>query len=283
MMFVITRLSATVAVLAVVLAGAAACNRAPKEQTDVVSDIDRARAAVLGGDPVLKNAVSEPTVTLGKVRSTQLGWDRTQLNAQLYLVHTGPDKVDPTPTEVEHQLAVLIKQVRDGGWNVHWSVCVPHPSTTAAIDPSPSPSSSPSSPASSSASPSPGPSVAPTTTPPSALELALTNVPAEIPVYGGWEEVVLINKLADGVSYWGMLVATIIDEAGAFIGLVMRAPNVRDAANLLPASLPKLPAGSTCAEDEKQLGVQEASGEPVVMKDWLPFPAASKSPDPHRL
>jgi hypothetical protein len=281
MMFVITRLSATAAVLALVLAGAGACNRAPKEPTDVVSDIDQARAAVLSGDPVLKNAVSAPSVQPGRVRSAQLGWDRTQINAQLYLVRTGPDKVDPTPTEVEHQLGALIGQLRDGGWNVHWAVCLPHATTTAAIDPTPSPSAAetPTPAPAGSATPEPSPSASA----PSALEQALTNVPVEVPLYDGWEEVVMVNKLVDGVSYWGMLVATIIDEAGAFIGLVMRAPNARDDANLLPASLPKLPAGSTCAEDGKQSAVRQAAGVPVVIKDWLPFPASSKSPDPHRL
>ena len=283
MMFVITRLSATAAVLALVLAGAAACSRAPREPTDVVSDIDLARAAVLSADPVLKNAVSAPSVQPGKVRSAQLGWDRTQINAQLYLVKTGPDKVDPTPTEVEHQLAALITQLRDGGWNVHWAVCLPHATTTAAIDPTPSPdpSAAPSAVPSPSPAPSPSPSPSPSASAPSALELALTNVPVEVPLYDGWEEVVMVNKLVDGVSYWGMLVATIIDEAGAFIGLVMRAPNARDDANLLP-TLPTLAAGSTCAEDGKQSAVRQAAGVPVIMKDWLPFPASSKSPDPHR-
>jgi hypothetical protein len=283
MMFVITRLSATVAVLAVVLAGAAACNRAPREPTDVVSDVDLARAAVLSGDPMLKNAVAEPEVTPGRFHSTEVGWDRSQVSANLYLVHTGPDKVDPAPAEVEQQLGSLVKIVRDGGWNVHWAVCMPATSLSFAIDPTPTPtpSSDPSPSPSPSPSPeaSPEPSASPSPTPPGPL----TNVPDEVPVYGGWEEILMINKTVDGVSYWGMLVATIFPQEGAFIGVVLRAPNMRDAAHLLPASLPALPAGGTCAEDGVQSAKIQAAGEPVLIKDWQPFPGAGRSPDPHRL
>jgi hypothetical protein len=318
MLFVITRrLSrpvAAVALLTGLLGGVTACNRAPAEPTDVVSAVDLARATVLSTDPVLKKAISPPDVMPGRVRSAQLGWDRTQVIAQLYLVRTGPDGVDPTPTEVERQLTAVITTMRDGGWNVHWAVCVPHPSATvspsaspapssgssssSATEPTPSPSElapspsepapspSPSQPATSPSVPgaSPSASPAPSTTPsPSERDLALSNVPVEVPQYDGWEEVVMVNKLSDGVSYWGMLVATIIDDSGAFINLTMRAPNVRDVANLFPVPPPQLPAGSTCAEDGKTSTTLQAAGVPVLIKDWLPFPAQSKSPDPHRL
>jgi hypothetical protein len=127
------------------------------------------------------------------------------------------------------------------------------------------------------ASSSPEPSAEPTHDP------ARTNIPLEVPQYGTWEEIVMVNKVVDGVSYWGMLVAAILDESGAFINLVLRAPSARDEANLFPTAPPELPAGSTCAEDGKPSTMVEAAGVPVVVKDWLPFPSASRSPDPHRL
>ena len=242
MKFVISRRYAVVAVFAV-LFGATACSHAPREPTDVVSDVDMARAAELSGDPVLKNARTAPVVTPGRYHSARLGWDRTEVDAELYLERTGPDGVDPTPAEVEKQMAALITQVRAGGWNVHWVMCLPN----------------------------------------SDLVGDLTSVPLEVPVYRGWEEVVLINKLKDGVSYWGMMVATIVAEAGASIDLVLRAPNARDPANLFPIAPPMLAPSDSCAEDGKQSGALQSSGVPLIIRDWYPFPAQSKSPDPHRL
>jgi hypothetical protein len=242
MMFVITRLFAVVAVCAGLLA-AAACSRTPAEATDVVSDVDIARAAVLSGDPVLKNAQSAPVVMPGRFRSTQLGWDRTEVDARLYQQHTGPDGVDPTPAEVERQLSALLAQLRATGWSVHWAMCLPN----------------------------------------SDVQGDLASLPLEVPLYQGWEEVVMINKLQGGVSYWGMMVATIVDKSGGEIDMVMRAPNARDSANLFPTAPPKLAPSDSCAEDGHESTALQTSGVPLVVKDWYPFPSQSKSPDPHRL
>ena len=56
-----------------------------------------------------------------------------------------------------------------------------------------------------------------------------------------------------------------------------------EAANLFSTTPPDLPAGSTCAEDGKPSTVIQAAGVPLEVKDWLPFPGASRAPDPHRL
>jgi hypothetical protein len=98
-----------------------------------------------------------------------------------------------------------------------------------------------------------------------------------------WEEIVLVNKVLDGVSYWGMVSSAILETQEAYVDVLMRAPNAREAANLFSTAPPDLPAGSTCAEDGKPSTVIQAAGVPLEVKDWLPFPGASRAPDPHRL
>jgi hypothetical protein len=288
-----TRRVATAALLAVLLTGLAACSKKPSEPTNVVSAVDLARTSVLTSDAVFTKAISPPEVTPGQYRSAQVGWDRSEVSARVYDVPTPPDKVDPTPAEVESQVAAVVKQLREEGWQVHWTFCEPHPAAAAPASAAPSASPTPSGPAPASPSPSPtpapaaAPAASPTSEPsPSATpsqDPALTNLPDELPLYLGiWEEVVLINKVVDGVGYWGMVSALIVDGEETYIDVVLRAPNAREAANLFPTALPSLPAG-TCAEDGKPSTDLEAAGVPLVIKDWQPFPGSKRSPDPHRL
>jgi hypothetical protein len=304
----LTRPVATAAALAVLLTGLAACSRKPSEPTDVVSAVDLARTTVLTSDAVLTKAISPPKVIPGQYRSAQVGWDRSEVSARIYDVRTPPAEVDPTPAEVETQVTAVLNQLREEGWRVHWTFCEPHPaaappasasaspapSNASGPDPTPAPSPQPAPTPSPSPSPAPSPAPAPSASPqpsasatPSASpseDPARTNVPDELPLYAGiWEEVVLINKVVDGVSYWGMVSAFIVDKRETFIDVVMRAPNAREAANLFPTALPDLAAGSTCAEDGKPSPDIEVAGVPLIIKTWQPFPGAKRSPDPHRL
>jgi hypothetical protein len=274
---------AVIALLTGLLLGAAACGRGkPLGPHDLVSDTDLQRAAVLSNDPVLKNTASAPEVMPGKLHTTEVGWDRTQVNAQILVVHAATKDAVPTAATMEKSMADTVTTLRTGGWRVHWAVCVPSPALSAFVDPSPTPAPSPA-PSPGGAAPSGGPSPSASPSPESELDKALTDVPSDVPKYDDWEEVVMVNKVVDGVSYWGMLVGAIFPDSGAFIELIMRAPNAHDQANLFAVTPPVLPAGSTCVEDGKPSTSVQAAGIPVVIKDWQAFPGASHSPDPHRL
>ncbi|HKO33422.1 MAG TPA: hypothetical protein VJY85_06715 [Candidatus Limnocylindria bacterium] len=255
-----SRWSALVAAVAL-LTGLAACGGAPKEPTDTISDVDLARATVLSTDPVYAQPVAPVEVRPGKMHSERLGWDRTEVVGQLYLQRIGPDQVDPTPGQVEHQIAAVLTKLRANGWNVHWGLCVPDFTAVGK-----------------------GKVLLGTGGPSQEETLAATKgLPFEVPRFDGWEWVVFVHKVVGGVSYWGMLVAGIFEGDRALIDLVTRAPHARDSANLFATAPPVLAAGKTCAEDEQAAGDVQASGEPVYVKAWWPFPAQSRSPDPHRL
>jgi hypothetical protein len=293
------------ALLAVLLTGLTACSKKPVEATDVVSAVDLARTTVMSSDPVLTNAVAPPDVMPGQYRSAKVGWDRSQVSARVFLARTPPNGVDPTPAEVEAQMTAVVTQLRAGGWRVHWAYCRPQPaarpaspspepsgaavSPTPAPSPEPSPTPSPEPSPTPSAEPSPTPEAAPSPTPhasasPTPTNPALTGIPDDVVIYDeAWEEIVLVNKVLDGVSYWGMVSSAIAEKRGAYIDVVMRAPNARETPNLFPTAPPDLPAGSTCAEDGKPSTAVQAAGVPLIVKDWDPFPGASRAADPHRL
>jgi hypothetical protein len=296
MLFVITsrlpRPLTTAALLAVLLTGLTACSKKPVEATDVVSAVDLARTTVMSSDPVLTNAVAPPDVMPGQYRSAKVGWDRSQVSARVFLARTPPNGVDPTPAEVEAQMTAVVTQLRAGGWRVHWAYCRPQPAAAPA-SPSPEPSGatavSPTPSPTPEAAPSPTPEAAPSPTPdasasPTPTNPALTGIPDDLPVADSvWEEIVLVNKVLDGVSYWGMVSSAILEKRGAYIDVVMRAPNARETANLFPTAPPDLPAGSTCVEDGKPSAAVQAAGVPLIVKDWDPFPGASRPADPHRV
>ena len=305
MLFVITsrlpRPVTTAALLAVLLTGLTACSKKPVEATDVVSAVDLARTTVMSSDPVLTNAVDPPAVTPGQYRSAKIGWDRSQVSARLFLAKTPPNGVDPTPAEVEAQMTAVVTQLRAGGWRVHWAYCSPQPRAAAAsptpgpsgataVSPTPAPSQEPSPTPEPSPrpEPSPTPEAAPSPTPdasasPTPTNPAMIGIPDDVVIdQNYWQEIVLVNKVLDGVSYWGMISSAILEKRGAYIDVVMRAPNARETANLFPTAPPDLPAGSTCAEDGKPSTAVQAAGVPLIVRDWDPFPAASRSTDPHR-
>jgi hypothetical protein len=296
MLFVITsrlaRPLTTAALLAVLLTGLTSCSKKPVEATDVVSAVDLARTTVMSSDPVLTNAVAPPDVMPGQYRSAKVGWDRSQVSARVFLARTPPNGVDPTPAEVEAQMTAVVTQLRAGGWRVHWAYCRPQPAAAPA-SPSPEPSGatavSPTPSPTPETAPSPTPEAAPSPTPdasasPTPTNPALTGIPDDVLIFDeAWQEIVLVNKVLDGVSYWGMVSSAIAEQRGAYIDVVMRAPNARETANLFPVAPPDLPAGSTCAEDGKPSTAVQAAGVPLIVKDWDPFPGASKASDPHRV
>jgi len=296
MLFVITsrlaRPLTTAALLAVLLTGLTSCSKKPVEATDVVSAVDLARTTVMSSDPVLTNAVAPPDVMPGQYRSAKVGWDRSQVSARVFLARTPPNGVDPTPAEVEAQMTAVVTQLRAGGWRVHWAYCRPQPAAAPA-SPSPEPSGatavSPTPSPTPETAPSPTPEAAPSPTPdasasPTPTNPALTGIPDDVLIFDeAWQEIVLVNKVLDGVSYWGMVSSAIAEQRGAYIDVVMRAPNAHETANLFPVAPPDLPAGSTCAEDGKPSTAVQAAGVPLIVKDWDPFPGASKASDPHRV
>jgi len=241
--WVISRRATALAVVAVLAAGAAGCGSPPAPATDVTSDTDRARAAVLSADPVLLGAVTAPQVVPGRVRSEKIGWDRTEVRARLYEFKPATVGAGPEPGLVEQQLAASLGKLRTGGWTVYWAMCLP-PLTQATAN---------------------------------------VHVPGSVPRADGWQWLVFAYKVDKGVSYWSMLVAELDDTVhGAFVDIVMRAPQERDPANLFVDRPKALRAGRTCAEDRKTPTRVEQAGTPAVMRDWWPFPAASHSPNPDR-
>jgi len=231
-----------------VLSATAACGGAAVQTSDVVSDTDLARAAVLSADPVLVGAVFPPDVRPGRVRTARLGWDRTEVRARLFASHAAAAGAGPTPAAVEAKLAESFATLRAGGWTIHWTLCVPPQAA-----PTPSPSSTPA-----------------------------ASTPAAVLRSGGWQWFATAYKIADGVSYWSMLSAELIDVGDAWVDIVLRAPQASDPPNLFPDKPKALAAGKTCAEDRREGTNVEQSGSPAIVREWWPFPSQSRSPDPQR-
>jgi hypothetical protein len=263
------RLVVSVAALAAVLVGGSACARKPVVPTDVVTDTDRDRAAMLSHDPVLAGAVL--TVTPGRLHSAKLGWDRTQVSARIFDQPDAAGNVDVTPEVVEARLATAIAALRTGGWTVHWTLCLPLPQLEPGSDTDPLPVLVP-------------PVASPTPTPSGpAAYVATGALPAGTERQDGFQWVVYAYKIAGGVSYWASLTAASVHHLGAYIDVVLRAPGERDPANLFGTRPAALPAGPTCAEDKVAANATQEAGIPVQVKQWWPFPDQTHTPDPLRL
>jgi hypothetical protein len=177
------------------LFGLSACGGPPSEPTDVSSDVDRQRAHILASEPVLDHAVSPPEVTVGLVHSSAVGWDRTEVYAELYETSGG---TPPEAVAVEQEFARATTLLRKSGWTIHWEMCLPPP----VVD------------------------LLGNLTNPEAI-------PVPVPRVDGYEWIATAYKIADGVSYSALIVA-MRQELAASVQILLRAPNARDNANLFP-------------------------------------------------
>jgi hypothetical protein len=223
------------------LVGLTACGGPPPEPTDVSSDVDRQRAHILASEPILAQAVSPPEVTVGLVHSSKVGWDRTEVYAELYETSGG---TTPDPAAVEQEFARATAQLRQSDWTIHWAMCLPPP----AVDPT-------------------------------GNLLSPVAIPVPVPRLDGYEWLVTAYKIADGVSYSALMVG-VRQERQASVQILLRAPNARDNANLFPEPPAAVAADQTCAEDGRVGEDAEQAGTAVIMRDWWPFPAQTHPRDP---
>ncbi len=224
--------------------GLAACAQAPAPVA-AASDVDRDRAAYLADEPIVRAAVAAPQITPGVAHGDGLGWDRTEVNAEIYASAGGEG---PTPEEVEQEVADAVRILRSSGWTIHWEMCLPPPSYNANGVPLPD-----------------------------SVEIPMPVQRAE-----GHEWLAAAYKITGGVSYWALVLGAQVDGDAA-VNVVLRAPNAQDNANLIRATPDPIPTDRACAEDGR-LGTEiEQAGTPVLVRDWLPFPAESHSPNPNVL
>jgi hypothetical protein len=228
--------------------GLGACSKPPPEPTNVVTDVDRQRAELLSSDPVLATAVSPPEVVPGRLISTRVGWDRTEVRARLYAHKPAASGAGPTAGSVETELARTLETLRQGGWTIYWTMCLPPPKQPSLTDPMP------------------------TSEP----------MPADVARSEGFQWLAYGYKVTGGVSYWSMVSAQRLEDGDAWVDIVMRAPNARDTSNLFVDRPKALPAGKTCPEDGQVKNATEQAGSPAALRDWYPFPGYSHSPDPQR-
>jgi hypothetical protein len=221
----------------------AGCGGPPPAPTDVTSDVDRERAAFLSNDPVLKLAVSPPHVKPGVVHSEKLGWDRTEVSAELYQTVGG---TGPTAETVEREVTEATTVLRDGGWKVHWEMCLPPPETD--------------------------------------LSGMVTEEPIPVPIARapGYEWLAGAYKISNGVSYWALVIG-VLGDGDAFVQILLRAPNARDEANLFRSEPAAVAMEKACAEDGKVSEQVEQAGEPTMIRDWWPFPSEHNSRAPHQV
>lgn len=104
-------------------------------------------------------------------------------------------------------------------------------------------------------------------------------IPVGVARAAGWQWLTLGYRVTGGVSYWMMLSAELTD-GDAWVDVVLRAPNARDSANLFRDEPKALDPGKTCAGDGKQARDVEQASSPTMVREWWPFPAHSRSPDP---
>jgi hypothetical protein len=232
-------LSGVGAVAVLALAG---CAKAPPAPS-AASDVDRARAAYLADEPIVRAAVSAPQITPGVVHADELGWDRTEVDAEIYESAGG---AGPTPGEVEQEVAAAVRILRSAGWTIHWEMCLPPPSFDATGVPQPD----------------------------------SVRIPIPVPRADGHEWLVAAYKITGGVSYWALVMAAKVEEDAA-VNVVLRAPNARDEPNLLPSAPDPVPTDRACAEDGTPGTEIEQAGTPLVVRDWLPFPGQDRTPSPN--
>jgi hypothetical protein len=218
---------------------------------DVTTQVDRDRAAVLQADPMVAKAVGPVKTTVGRVIGNQIGWDRTQVDLVLYdRAATAPPPV-PTPEQFQARVAAGLQALRAAGWRVIWTRCqAPQP-----------PQTTPRAGASATASPS-----APVSQTPS--------------VSDWWVWTAYGYKIAGGVSYGFDLRAEYFHPGNGSVGLILRAPNHRDPANLFPDAPPALAAGTTCIEQPKTVLVTQSNGVQTWLSSGVSLPRPTGSTDP---
>jgi hypothetical protein len=225
----------------VVLGAAIGCGDDPAP-TDVASDVDRTRAQILSEEHIVRSAPGQPVVTPGVVHNDLLGWNRTEVTARVYTSEGG---VGPTPEALEREVAAAVTMLRDSGWTIHWQMCLPEPVYDMFG------------------------------------QLTEEPIPMDVPRMPGHEWLVAGYKIADGVSYWVLVAGALIVDGTAFVDVILRAPNARDISNLFSVEPESIAADQRCAEDGTVATGIEQAGTPTMMRDWLPFPAQERSPDPH--
>ena len=224
-----------------VLGSAAACGNEPAP-TDVASDVDRTRAQFLADERVVRSALGQPVVMPGVVHNDLLGWNRTEVTARVYSSEGG---VGPTPEAIEREVTAAVTMLRNGGWTIHWQMCLPEPEydVFGGLDEEP--------------------------------------IPMDVPRMPGYEWLVSGYKITDGVSYWVLIAGALIVDGTGFVDVILRAPNARDSANVFPVEPDPVAADRGCAEDGAVATAIEQVGTPTMMRDWWPFPTHEHSPDPH--
>ena len=228
----------------VVLVGlVAGCGGTPPPPTDVTSDVDRQRAAILSADPVLKLAVAPPVVHPGVVHSDKLGWDRTEVTAPLYQTVGGSG---PTAAEVEREVTEATAALRAGGWKIHWEMCLPPPESdlNGMVTEEP--------------------------------------IPVPIARAEGYEWLAGAYKISNGVSYWALVIG-VLGDGDAFVQILLRAPNARDDANLFRPEPDAVATDKTCAEDGVIGEQIEQAGVPTMIRDWWPFPGEHNTRAPNQV
>jgi hypothetical protein len=226
------------------LVALSACGGPPPQPTEVSSDVDRQRARVLSQEAILQDAVSPPEVTLGKLHSDRVGWDRTEVDAELLQSSGG---TAPEPGAVEKEFATALATLRDSGWSVHWEMCLPPPKLDE-----------------------------------SGHEVNAVAIPLEFPRVNGYQWLAAAHKIESGVSYGALLTGVRVTN-GALVEVVLRAPNARDNANLFPENPAALPVGKSCGEDGTVGDLAESAGTPTMIRDWWPFPEHNRDRDPNQV
>ncbi len=148
-------------------------------------------------------------LSTGVVHNDLLGWDRTEVAARLQL----RGRSGAQPEAVEHEVAAAVTLLRNGGWTIHWQMCLPEPilDMLGELDEEP--------------------------------------IPMHVPRMPGHEWLAAGYKIADGVSYWVLIAGARIVDGTAFVDVILRAPNARDSANLFPVEPDPIAADQPCAED----------------------------------
>ena len=145
-------------------------------------------------------------------------------------------------------MASAVRILRTSGWTVYWEMCLPPPLYDASGTRQPDP----------------------------------VEIPIPVLRADGYEWLAGAYKITGGVSYSAMVLAAQVD-GNAAVNVVLRAPNGRDASNLMPTPPDPIPTERACAEDGTLGSAIEQAGTPVVVRDWLPFPGEHRSPNPNLL
>ena len=230
------------AVTLLVLVTLAACAATPPP-TDVVSDTDRQRAATLSHDRLLVRAAEAPVIVPGMLRSTKLGWNRTEVRARIAQLSkmSGPAV---RPGAVEGELADALATMRSEGWLVYFAMCMAPPKATATGQAPPP-----------------------------------VRIPAGIARDWAWQSIALAYRIDNGVSYYAQITTEFNDRTGdGWIDLVLRAPESHDPSNLFPDAPKPLAAKATCLDDGVDTRDVQELGSTEYMRDWYPFPSQTRSP-----